>query len=96
MRQYMAYKHSLRVEMDGCDQTVLVPTDVEYMELAAFNWNHVRAGERSLQLGESAKTPAPQQLEPRTERRRCIRMLLREFPQRFPRDYVHQSQTISL
>src|SRR5271170_3115914 len=91
MRQYMAHKQPLSVEMDGCNQAVFVPADVKDVKVAASCRSNVHTTERPLQFDEAVKMPMPYQPQPRTQRRRGLSVLPRELPQRFLRDYVHRS-----
>jgi hypothetical protein len=95
MRQYMAHKQSLGVEVDGRYEPVLVATDVENVKVAPMHRNHIDAGEGTLQVCEIPRAPMPCQPKPCSQRRCSVCVRCCEFAQRLLRDDVHCPSRLS-
>lgn len=72
MSQNMPYIHPTTVEMDRCDQPVLVATDVEHNPIIYF----VRRWKGLSQVIETSELSAFHNLKPANQRSFAVRMLL--------------------
>lgn len=75
----------LAIEVDGRNQAILIPADIEDDQIV----NHVRTGKHLLEIMEAGKVIRLHDPKPCVERRATIRMVLRKGAQCFARDDVH-------
>jgi len=85
MSQYFSNIHSLRVEMDGGDQAVVIACNIEYIKFPDL----VHAVEAPLQLSIRVKSAFLDILPPILQRLVRMRVCLREQFQGFVADYPH-------
>ena len=96
MGQDVPDEQFLDVEMNRCDQPVLVAADVEHIELAPTCWDEIYAPEGALEFSEITEPAGFDHLEPCFYRRIGISMLLREVPERLLGNHVHDREPISI
>src|SRR5271155_1304175 len=89
MRQDVADEQHLPVEMNRCDQPVLVAGNIENVEIALAGGHVVHRSEGSLELGQVPIGSTFDQFAPCSQRRVSIGVSLREIPKRLLRDHPH-------
>ncbi len=85
MGQYMADINLITIKVNRCNQSILVPANVENYPFVY----HIGRGKNGTQFGKSMEICFLYNLEPACERRLAIRMFFPKLDQRFARDDVH-------
>lgn len=86
MRQDMPNIDLLPIEMNRCNQAILVPTNIEDHQII----HHIRAGKYTMEIMKTGKVIGLHDPKPSIQRGATVGMLLHEGAQRFARDDVHR------